>query len=112
MYVIPAEIPAVGGSKKFHNCNLCRYMNPEIFLNVKGRRESVFTERTGKLDSVAFNLDIRPLLVFKNCLPVNIYYSVGCDDGEMLTLEPGKSGLLQVTIDLSIAIELPVDFFD
>ena len=69
--------------------------DPEIFLNVKGRKESVFKERSGKLDSVAYNLDIRPELVFKNCLPVNIYYSVDDNWDQMLTLEPGKSALLQ-----------------
>lgn len=69
--------------------------DPEIFLNVKGRKETVFTERSGKLESVAYNLDIRPELVFKNCLPVNIFYSVDDNWDQMLTLEPGKSALLQ-----------------
>ena len=75
----------------------CKNMakDPEIFLNVKGRKESVFREGSGKLDSVAYNLDIRPELVFKNCLPVNIYYSVEDNWDQMLTLEPGKSALLQ-----------------
>ena len=69
--------------------------DPEIFLNVKGRRESVFKEKSGKLDGVVYNLDIRPELVFKNCLPVTIFYSVEDNWDRMLTLEPGKSAQLQ-----------------
>ena len=69
--------------------------DPEIFLNVKGRSESVFKEKSGKLDGVVYNLDIRPELVFKNCLPVTIFYSVEDNWDQMLTLEPGKSAQLQ-----------------
>ena len=50
---------------------------PDIFINVDGRKEEIFLERTGSLVSVTYALDIRPLFVMKNCLPVTLHYSLG-----------------------------------
>jgi hypothetical protein len=50
---------------------------PDIFINVDGRKEEIFLEKTGSLSSVTYVLDIRPLFVLKNCLPVTLHYSVG-----------------------------------
>ena len=72
---------------------------PEVFLNVEGTKEEIFLERTGKLSSVRYNLDIRPLVVLKNCLPVPIFFSLGVeelnDQSNMSYIEPGQSGHLQ-----------------
>jgi hypothetical protein len=50
---------------------------PDIFINVDGRKEEIFLERTGSLSAVTYALDIRPLFVMKNCLPVTLHYSLG-----------------------------------
>jgi hypothetical protein len=54
---------------------------PDIFINVDGRKEEIFLERTGSLSSFTYVLDIRPLFVLKNCLPVTLYYTLGSQVG-------------------------------
>lgn len=49
----------------------------DIFINVDGCKEEIFLERTGSLSSVVYSLDIRPLFVLKNCLPVTLHYTLG-----------------------------------
>ena len=76
-----------------------RFGGPDIFLNVEGVREDIFLERTGKLSSVSYVLDIRPLLVFKNCLPVTLHYGFsdagGQNSEDFHYMEPGRSAHLQ-----------------
>ncbi len=73
-----------------------RHGGPDIFLNVEGVREQIFSERSGKLSAVSYVLDIRPLLVFKNCLPVTLHYGFGSSSvGDLLYMEPGRSAHLQ-----------------
>lgn len=71
---------------------------PDKFINVEGIREEVFLERSGNLTGTHYILDIRPLVVMKNCLPVNIYYAIGGpqldQDLPMSYIEPGQSGHL------------------
>ena len=55
-------------------------------LNIYGVEQSIFTERSGKLGSVTYNLDIRPLMIIKNCLPETLHYTV-------LSVADGQSGL-------------------
>ncbi len=73
-----------------------RHSGPDIFLNVEGVREPIFSERSGKLSAVSYVLDIRPLLVFKNCLPVTLHYGfAGVNRGDFHYMEPGRSAHLQ-----------------
>ncbi len=72
---------------------------PEVYINIEGTKEEIFLERTGKLSSVVYTLDIRPLVVLKNCLPVTIHYCLGGevvdDENQMSSIDPGQSGHLQ-----------------
>ena len=51
-----------------------------IFLNVDGTEENIFTEKSGKLGSQIYNLDIRPMVIIKNCLPETLHYNVSSYD--------------------------------
>ncbi|TRY69082.1 hypothetical protein TCAL_09656 [Tigriopus californicus] len=66
-----------------------------IFLNVEGSKEPIFYERTGNLASMNYVLDIRPILVFKNCLPVTLHYGFDEFKENMKYIEPGQSGHMQ-----------------
>ncbi len=68
---------------------------PDIFLNVKGMREEIFLERTGKLSSSSYVLDIRPLLVVKNCLPVTLHYGFNGNTDNLFYMEAGGSAHMQ-----------------
>ena len=50
---------------------------PDIYITVDGKREDILLERTGTLSSPTYILDIRPLFVLKNCLPVTLHYTIG-----------------------------------
>lgn len=66
-----------------------------IFLNVEGFKEPIFYERTGNLASMNYVLDIRPILVFKNCLPVTLHYGFDEMKENMKYIDPGQSGHMQ-----------------
>ena len=71
-----------------------------MFICILGTRENVFWERTGKSSGASYILDIRPLVVMKNCLPVTIHYAMGpaseFDQSlNMQSLDPGQSGHLR-----------------
>ena len=71
----------------------------DLLFFFAGTREEVFLERSGKLSGNSYILDIRPLVVMKNCLPVTIHYAMGSenldDKTHMQSLEPGQSGHLR-----------------
>lgn len=64
------------------------------YLNVVGNKEEIFHERSGKLTDITYVLDIRPLLVLKNCLPTTLHYGIVGDD-RMQFIDPGQSAHLQ-----------------
>merc|ERR1712226_577581 len=55
-----------------------------ILLNVNGQEQIILTERSEKLGSLTYNLDVRPLIIIKNCLPETLHYTV-CTSEEMVT---------------------------
>ena len=65
-----------------------------VYLNVVGSKEEIFHERSGKLSDVTYVLDIRPLLVLKNCLPTTLHYCINGDDC-MQFIDPGQNAHLQ-----------------
>jgi len=68
-----------------------------IYLNIEGSKESVLLANSGKSLGVRYVLDIRPLVVLTNCLPVPVFFAVGGNTEDEVTfkdLNPGESAHL------------------
>ena len=65
---------------------------PSVFLNVEGSSQEVFTGQTRNLKNVIYNIDIRPRIVIKNCLPVPLHYTTGSDKANYKVLGTSETG--------------------
>ena len=83
-----------------HEQILCTFRDggPDTYLMVQGMREDIFLEKSLKRSCMAFVIDVRPMLVLKNCLP--IVFSYVNHDSQVVDIEVGGTGHLQgVTVD-------------
>ncbi|RZC35600.1 vacuolar protein sorting-associated protein 13A-like, partial [Asbolus verrucosus] len=70
--------------------------NSEPFIiQAVGEMEQVYFENTCRhtMSSTCYNIHLRPAVVFKNCLPLNIDFCIENTIGE-ISIEPGKTLLL------------------
>ena len=74
--------------------------NKDTCIIIEGTKEEIFWEKSGKKTGTQYILDIRPLFVLKNCLPVTIHFStteksdLDQETPNMSFIEPGQSGHL------------------
>ncbi|CAB4054790.1 VPS13A_C [Lepeophtheirus salmonis] len=78
-----------GSISKVIRCTNCSGA-PDVFISFEVSSDSIYFEQSQKLKSVVYNVDIKPVMIFKNCLPLTLHFNIGNNDNkESSFIDPG-----------------------